>query len=432
MTDILERLRAAKPVLDSPPPSIEPIWEQIDQYEARRSARRASIQSIKHPKSRQRLAASATLLVGGLVASLVALTGEPENGIVARAYAATDSNGVVVYYVEDRLVRPASDSGASFQSMRTVARVWVSGVHGHIIDTNDFRSRGQRTSSFEQEIAFDGTRVENYQGHNTIFISREAPRGSCTPITTCASGVPADPVAELHHLYQTGALTATGETTFRGRRVAVLVGGHGGNIRVLVDARSGFPLLISQTYGSRPWPASPTVTTTITQYQRLPLTPQTRQLLAMRRYPGAHVIHIPGSGGMVTQGRPKRLPPRPLPPLPGQVIEQINLSPPDDHSGATGIAEIVHSRTSSYLRVTAERIEQPSANTVYAVWLIRDHGGARLLGFINRAPDRHQRLRTEGALPADAAHYNEILITIESRPRPNRPGTIILHGSGSF
>jgi hypothetical protein len=39
------------------------------------------------------------------------------------------------------------------------------------------------------------------------------------------------------------------------------------------------------------------------------------------------------------------------------------------------------------------------------------------------------KLQTAGVLPADAATYHEILVTIETQAKPTAPGTVILRGA---
>ena len=101
MTDILERLRAANPVADCAAPPLEEVWRKLDG----RAGAVATTDTAPRRRAR-RLAGvpgRVTLPVGVVVAAAVAvvlLGGTDGPSVAARAYAATDSNAVIVHYVE--------------------------------------------------------------------------------------------------------------------------------------------------------------------------------------------------------------------------------------------------------------------------------------------------------------------------------------------
>jgi hypothetical protein len=211
-------------------------------------------------------------------------------------------------------------------------------------------------------------------------------------------------------------------------------------VQVFVDAKTFIPIEIRVQYGPKPWPAYPVQVTTISDYQRLPLTRSNRALLRMRPHPGARAL-CPGRGA----GGPARpgstvtcvtRSPRPstatLPPLPGQLVAQINLQAPDSKRTPYGIAD-VYSKNKRYLiRIEARAITPTEPTTAYAVWLTGGSNKPRLLGFVNPGVRNNQHLSTEGGLPADAAQYHHVLLTLEHTQKPHHPGTVVLQGTLSL
>ena len=65
----------------------------------------------------------------------------------------------------------------------------------------------------------------------------------------------------------------------------------------------------------------------------------------------------------------------------------------------------------------------------YAVWLYNTPADSHILGFVNPAVGSNGQLRTAGALPTNAAHYQKLLVTLESRSSPHTPGRIVLEGT---
>jgi len=105
----------------------------------------------------------------------------------------------------------------------------------------------------------------------------------------------------LRSLYRSGRLHSAGQTTLDGHRVDVITT-RGATprttgqqtilprVRALVDPRTFVPISIQETLVFTPPRVPPTtLTTTITGYQRLALTPHNRQLLSMRPHPHARI-----------------------------------------------------------------------------------------------------------------------------------------------
>jgi hypothetical protein len=116
--------------------------------------------------------------------------------------------------------------------------------------------------------------------------------------------------------------------------------------------------------------------------------------------------------------------------LGGHVVAQINLTPARATGGAkpAGIAQIIKQGTNTGIEIAATRVPPLPKRAGYAVWLYSNPANAKLLGFVNPGPNKSGRMTTAGALPSDAGRYSQILITVETRPYPHRPGAILLRG----
>jgi hypothetical protein len=112
------------------------------------------------------------------------------------------------------------------------------------------------------------------------------------------------------------------------------------------------------------------------------------------------------------------------------IDKQLNLTSPDPASNAVGIAEILSQGSQYAFYVAAEHLP-PTSGFFYAAWLYNSSSDARVLG---RAPSvsSNGRLQAVGALPANAAHYHQLLITKETVTRPTHPGPIVLSGPFSL
>lgn len=113
-----------------------------------------------------------------------------------------------------------------------------------------------------------------------------------------------------------------------------------------------------------------------------------------------------------------------------QVLAQINLNPPSGGKGK-GVAEVLRQQGRIGVAIVAQGLTPNSKNppNAYAVWLYNSPTDARILGFVNPPVTSNGRLQTAGALPSNAAHYQKLLLTLETQANPKTPGTIVLEGT---
>lgn len=113
------------------------------------------------------------------------------------------------------------------------------------------------------------------------------------------------------------------------------------------------------------------------------------------------------------------------------VVGQINLTAPKVGSKAAGIAEVLKEGVNSGIAIVADHVTPNTTRppNAYAVWLYNSATDARLLGFVNPGVGKNGRLSTAGGLPANAAHYHQLIITLETRADPKTPGIIVLQGA---
>lgn len=112
------------------------------------------------------------------------------------------------------------------------------------------------------------------------------------------------------------------------------------------------------------------------------------------------------------------------------VDKQLNLTAAEPGSSAVGIAEVLSQGSQYAFFVAAEHLP-PTTGFFYAAWLYNSPSDAHVLG---RAPavTSNGRLQAVGALPSNAAHYRQLLITRETSTKPAHPGPIVLSGPFSL
>jgi hypothetical protein len=72
--------------------------------------------------------------------------------------------------------------------------------------------------------------------------------------------------------------------------------------------------------------------------------------------------------------------------------------------------------------------------TAYAVWLYNSPSDAKRLGFVNPPVSENGKLAASAELPANAAHYRLVIITLETETGKNHrhvsstPGPVVLEG----
>ncbi|MGH2856283.1 MAG: RNA polymerase sigma factor [Solirubrobacteraceae bacterium] len=112
-------------------------------------------------------------------------------------------------------------------------------------------------------------------------------------------------------------------------------------------------------------------------------------------------------------------------------LASINLSPPPgSHSKAAAIAEILSEGSADGIAIVAQGVPPNKTHPpdAYAVWLYNSPTDAHLLGFVNPGVGSSGKFSTATTLPANAKHYHEVLVTVETSGSPKKPGKIILEG----
>jgi hypothetical protein len=114
-----------------------------------------------------------------------------------------------------------------------------------------------------------------------------------------------------------------------------------------------------------------------------------------------------------------------------KVVAQINLLPPTAGTKTAGIAEVLKEGATDGIAIVAQNVPPNTTHppNAYAVWLYNSPTDAVRLGFVNPAVGNTGKLSTAGALPANTAHYKELIITVETTSDPKTPGKIILQGA---
>jgi hypothetical protein len=112
-------------------------------------------------------------------------------------------------------------------------------------------------------------------------------------------------------------------------------------------------------------------------------------------------------------------------------VAQINLKPTAAGSKAAGIAEVLREGSTDGIAIVAQNIPPDSTHppNAYAVWLYNSPTDAHILGFVNPGVGANQRLSTAGGLPSNAAHYKQLIVTLETTATPKNPGAVVLQGA---
>lgn len=108
-------------------------------------------------------------------------------------------------------------------------------------------------------------------------------------------------------------------------------------------------------------------------------------------------------------------------------IERITLKSPTS-SSTFGIAEVLEKGNTTAIAIVAQGVPANTSHNAYALWLYNSAFDAVRLGFVNPGVGKNGRLATAGGLPANAGHYKDLLITLETQPHPRTPGPIVLKG----
>lgn len=114
-----------------------------------------------------------------------------------------------------------------------------------------------------------------------------------------------------------------------------------------------------------------------------------------------------------------------------KVVAQINLKPPSGGSTPIGIAEVLQVQGRTGIAIAAQGVAANSKRpaNAYAVWLYNSPADSQRLGFVDPAVGSNGQLRTAGALPSNASHFQKLLVTLETTSNPRTPGHIVLEGT---
>ena len=236
----------------------------------------------KHPPLRRHLrgrgfAAPLAGVTAAAVAVVVLLSVGPGGAsLVDRAYAAINGNGAIVHFVETARTRPDPGNDVA------VAQVWIAGKRVRAIITQS----GQAAHSVRverHEVIVNGNRVTTIRDGHRTRIAR-----ACAPLLGFCDGAIGNPFSVIKSLYKSGHLRQAGSQMLRGRKVGVIVGTLRGiqwpiTVRIYVDPKTAVPVEIVEKGGVTRivhrgrvvW----TVTSAISNYSQLPMTPKNEELL---------------------------------------------------------------------------------------------------------------------------------------------------------
>lgn len=110
-----------------------------------------------------------------------------------------------------------------------------------------------------------------------------------------------------------------------------------------------------------------------------------------------------------------------------QIVGQINLNPPSGGGSTKGVALVVKDGSAYGLIIEAQNVA-PNSHNAYAAWLSNSATNSLRLGFVNPAVGKTGKLQVGTALPTNAGHYKELLLTVETQSAPKTPGTVVLEG----
>ena len=111
-----------------------------------------------------------------------------------------------------------------------------------------------------------------------------------------------------------------------------------------------------------------------------------------------------------------------------QVLAQLNLTSPTGAGSTIGIVEVVRDAGVLGIVIDAQGVPANTSHNAYAVWLYNSPSSHRFVGFVPSLVGKSGKLTTEGKLPADAASYHRLLVTLETQSKPAHPGQVVLSG----
>ena len=110
------------------------------------------------------------------------------------------------------------------------------------------------------------------------------------------------------------------------------------------------------------------------------------------------------------------------------LVAQINLTSPSKGSKAVGVALVLKQGGKAGIAIRAQNLPANGKHDAYAVWLYKTAKDSHILGFVNPSVGSNGVLQAESTLPANAKHYEQLLVTKETQQSPKAPGPIVLQG----
>jgi hypothetical protein len=109
-------------------------------------------------------------------------------------------------------------------------------------------------------------------------------------------------------------------------------------------------------------------------------------------------------------------------------LVQLNLVSPTGAKDTVGIAQVIREGNVVGVAIDADGVPPNTTHNAYAVWLYNSPSSHKFVGFVPNLVGKDGKLATEGQLPAGAARFHKILITLETESKPTSPGEVVLSG----
>ena len=143
------------------------------------------------------------------------------------------------------------------------------------------------------------------------------------------------------------------------------------------------------------------------------------------------VLVLTGGGTKHHAARAAATTPRSTTTPAAKVVASIALKPPSGASRPLGLAEVLKVQGRVGIAIVAQGLTANSKSppNAYAVWLYNSPTDSQILGFVSPAVGSNGQMRTAGALPTNAHHFQKLVLTLETQSKPKIPGTIVLEGA---
>jgi hypothetical protein len=109
-------------------------------------------------------------------------------------------------------------------------------------------------------------------------------------------------------------------------------------------------------------------------------------------------------------------------------VAQFNLRSPSNPK-TVGVVIVLQQAGKEGIAIRATNVPPNGKHDAYAVWLYNSPSDAQLLGFVSPGVTSNGQLSTAGALPSNASHFSQMLVTLETQAKPKQPGNVVLKGA---